>query len=248
MDIMRAPVGIKVGEKHLIDAHRGFAEATVSVWADVRTIIEENLEKNEGLRIWFAGHSLGGAVATIAAYMTYATFGDEPIAGLCTIGQPRVLRRGEANTKFALDLGPDRIFRVYRSIDPVPLMPWLGYKHVSGNRCFIKKNGKFVYDASWRVKYFDWARKFIRIGRRVVTQFRLTHLKTLVSDHFSQGYLDALVYTKSLPLPQPRQPMRTKIAQGKALLKSLFSSKNVHGIDFDTSRTDRSIEPGSPDG
>jgi len=59
------------------DAHRGFAAALDLVWDDVRAHLG-------GRRTWFCGHSLGAALATLAA----ARY--EVPAALYTYGSPRV--------------------------------------------------------------------------------------------------------------------------------------------------------------
>lgn len=233
IDLKRQLVTISVAGKNDMKAHLGFAEAAKSVWPDMRDRINASPE----CYLWFAGHSLGGAIATIAAYLTLETFGESRIAGLYTIGQPRVFGVGNANRKFMKALGPDRVFRVYRSIDPVPHVPWFRYKHVSGKRCYIKKNGKFVYDArGWKTK-LDMAWKFARTIRRFVTTLDVKNLKQLVSDHFSQGYLDDLIYTSTL---EPKPSFRERVYVFRNLLTAPFTKGE--GIDFNAQ-----AEPSKPE-
>ena len=195
IDLRRKLVPISVGGEQLIRAHTGFAESANSIWP---TILEVIKKSGDNTTIWFAGHSLGGAVATLAAFLTSATFGENRIGGLYTIGQPRVFAEGAATKKFTKTLRDDRIFRVYRSIDPVPHVPWFRYKHVSGKRCYIKKNGEFVYDeSSWKTN-LDFLWKLARTVRKFITIPNAKNLKSLVSDHFSQGYLDDLVYSSTI--------------------------------------------------
>ncbi|MGB5746323.1 MAG: lipase family protein [Desulfobacterales bacterium] len=62
--------------------HRGFKAALAEVWIDLKAYIT-GLQKNS-LRIWMTGHSLGAALATLAA----ARYGN--VQGLYTFGSPRV--------------------------------------------------------------------------------------------------------------------------------------------------------------
>ncbi|HBY63420.1 MAG TPA: hypothetical protein DEH78_26650, partial [Solibacterales bacterium] len=64
--------------------HRGFAAALDKVWAS------EVKPKLGGPRpLWVAGHSLGGALAVLAA-ARWAIVDGQPVQGLYTYGQPRV--------------------------------------------------------------------------------------------------------------------------------------------------------------
>ncbi len=62
--------------------HRGFKEALQEVWPELEDYIS-NLQKNDR-RIWITGHSLGAALATLAA----DRYGN--IQGVYTYGSPRV--------------------------------------------------------------------------------------------------------------------------------------------------------------
>ncbi|MDL5045340.1 lipase family protein [Oscillatoria amoena NRMC-F 0135] len=121
--------------------HRGFLLALSSIWGDISQYIDDTLKKHPGLLVWMTGHSLGGALATIAtAYMLEE---NKPVTGVYTFGQPRV---GDAdfsnvyNQKFK-----DRHHCFVNNADIVPRVPprALGYTDV-GNIIFID-NGKNVH-------------------------------------------------------------------------------------------------------
>lgn len=82
---------------------------------------------NPGYKIVFTGHSLGGAVATVAAAkarkLGYA-------ADLYVYGSPRI--GNEAFARFVTDQ-PGRNYRVTHTTDPVPRIPpiFLGFRHIS---------------------------------------------------------------------------------------------------------------------
>ena len=73
-----------------------------------------------GKAIWFCGHSLGGAIATIAAIETSSQIS---MTGLATFGQPRTARRS-ASSKIEAEIG-DRYFRFVNDDDVVPRVPIL---------------------------------------------------------------------------------------------------------------------------
>lgn len=107
--------------------HAGFARA----WADaaVDAVVAASWV-HRGFRIVATSHSLGGAVATIAA----AHLKRRGLAVDCyTYGSPRVPRVGnDAFIAFA-DAPPARHWRVTHRDDPVPRLPPMsfGHRHVS---------------------------------------------------------------------------------------------------------------------
>lgn len=68
-------------------AHRGFWDATGLFWPEVHAHVRSAIAA--GRRVWLSGHSLGGAMATIAAARLLAE-NEQAIDGLCTFGQPPV--------------------------------------------------------------------------------------------------------------------------------------------------------------
>src|SRR5690625_5942183 len=72
------------------------------------------------------GHSLGGAVATLAADCV-ARNRPNPVR-LCTFGAPRVGGNFFARSCTNL-VGEENIMRVFHTTDPVPMMPIFPYTH-----------------------------------------------------------------------------------------------------------------------
>ena len=115
--------------------HRGFAEALEEVWGAREE--DEGLEAHlDGLcetgrrRVWFTGHSLGGALATIAA----GRYGHAP--EVYTFGSPRVGDEGYVET---LDLP---VYRFVHGGDSVPKLPVGGsYRH-AGVEKYIDDEGR----------------------------------------------------------------------------------------------------------
>jgi hypothetical protein len=132
--VMREDVGGKV--------HRDFAEALDAVWRDVLRLVKSLRKKDQTL--WVTGHSLGGALATLAT----ARLVDEGLKPVTvTFGQPRVGDSGFAKAYTATH------HRFVNNNDVVPTMPprtipgWLRppsfYTHV-GELKFFDENGRLI--------------------------------------------------------------------------------------------------------
>ena len=116
-------------------AHRGFLRKYLTVQSELSDI----LQSVRGERLVFAGHSAGGAVATLAFYDHLSAvrrkgFRRFSVVELVTFGSPRVLNRHAADELSALaEADPAlRIHRVVNGRDIVPAAPprVFGYRHV----------------------------------------------------------------------------------------------------------------------
>jgi pimeloyl-ACP methyl ester carboxylesterase len=99
--------------------HRGFGEAYAEVNERVDAVVRA---LQPGQRLWLAGHSLGGALATLAA----AHVGPGTVSGLYTYGCPRV-----GNAAFVATLPQHDHWRIVHRDDSITTVPpaWLGYVH-----------------------------------------------------------------------------------------------------------------------
>src|SRR5262249_28042845 len=107
--------------------HEGFRDALDVVWPD----LEARLAKiSPGRQVWFSGHSLGAALATLAADRYVNT------RGVCTFGSPRV---GDPAFAKAFDTRlAGRSLRFVNDNDVVPHVPPplpTPYRHVETTRC-----------------------------------------------------------------------------------------------------------------
>jgi len=103
--------------------HHGFAQAARGVVKLVKSTFERDCP------IYLTGHSLGGAVASIAAAMLFDQGWN--ISGVATFGSPRP---GDRSFSRWLDRQPIKVIRVVRAWDPVTAVPFLlwGFRHVGG--------------------------------------------------------------------------------------------------------------------
>ena len=135
--------------------HGGFQKEVNDLWMDVLAEIEHN----DGLRnvkdVWMTGHSLGAAMATIAATR-------HAPEELHTFGSPRV-----GGPKFVRHITCDH-YRFMNNNDIVCRIPpaWLGFRH-HGAMIYFDRNGQRAAGPSWadtfygiinswkRFKFFD---------------------------------------------------------------------------------------------
>ncbi len=104
--------------------HSGFAEAVDAIWVK----LEVMMRKHGSRKVFFTGHSLGGALAVVAAQRVEAKLGVE-VDAVVTFGAPRV-----ASGLFATRYGhlQRRTLRFIHGQDIVPAVPPenAGYIHV----------------------------------------------------------------------------------------------------------------------
>lgn len=126
--------------------HRGFYDAFALVNDDVCAFAKK--AKDDGKKIYVAGHSLGGALATVAAlyFIKNKTNPDKVI----TFGCPRVVNKKTADI---IDANYKHLFcRVVNNNDVVTRVPprSLKYSHI-GELWYFKGSGELIMDddLSW---------------------------------------------------------------------------------------------------
>jgi triacylglycerol lipase len=112
--------------------HRGFKREVDDLWPAI-----EGLIANEKRDLWFTGHSLGGAMATISAGRCLLSHIPVDPTGVYTFGAPRVGTRRYV-TSASIDLT-----RWVNNNDMVPRVPptWMGYRH-TGRTLYLNTYGK----------------------------------------------------------------------------------------------------------
>jgi hypothetical protein len=117
-DLEAIPEGWQAGGK----VHSGFADALLEIWQGVDGV-EAALSQVSGYELLFTGHSLGAAMATLAASLWTPT-------SLLTFGSPRV---GDADFVAVLEKKQLDNYRYVDCSDLVARVPpnnLLGYKHI----------------------------------------------------------------------------------------------------------------------
>lgn len=133
--------------------HNGFQEEVNKVWDEVTKRIENNRADRD---LFITGHSLGGAMATIAA----SRLGDQ-VTALYTYGSPRV-----GTSKFVKSFKTPH-YRHVNNNDIVPKVPFafLGYRH-HGTLRYINYYGNIRkmtpwqrFKDQWRGRVRAWQKK-----------------------------------------------------------------------------------------
>jgi len=114
--------------------HKGFVDAIADIWEPLCPAIEAEWRRRDR-PIWLTGHSLGGALALLAAWLLKRRF--VPVHEVCTFGAPMIGNRAACaafNREFA-----GSIFRYVNGRDPVPKLPALSlaaneFLHVDSQR------------------------------------------------------------------------------------------------------------------
>lgn len=205
-----------------VAVHRGFSEALGTVWTSrtpeksLREILKAAAVRSPRQpRVWFTGHSLGGAMATLAAYRAQRAFPDLDVAGVVTYGAPRVGDLRFAQSYDALGLGTKTV-RFVLGIDPVPHLPPSGpgwtsltgalgailspqgfnvlsaiyqagraYVHVGFTHWLIPQNGEFRIARYGNVVAQRWEQAFLGFARATPTS-SLAHNLTSLQGTLSQ--------------------------------------------------------------
>jgi triacylglycerol lipase len=118
--------------------HQGFAFALDVIFQDLLAAIERL--RDNGQTLWFTGHSLGGALALLAAWRVKVESQDKHWAqGVYTFGQPRV---GDAAFVTAFDgLLQSRTFRFVNHNDIVPRLLLFTFDHC-GKLFYFDETGR----------------------------------------------------------------------------------------------------------
>ncbi|MER6690907.1 lipase family protein [Streptomyces minutiscleroticus] len=160
--------------------HYGFAEALESIWPAVRDTHAELRGDNQ--RVWFTGHSLGGALAMLAGARMYLEDPRLAADGVYTYGQPRTCDHVLAE---AYNKGfKDRMYRFVNNNDIVPQMPPApAYTHVDALR-YIDSHSRVREAMPMAGGLLDHAAG--------LTADPLAPSSDGIRDHFMRSYLTAL--------------------------------------------------------
>ncbi|MCC9644650.1 lipase family protein [Rhodopirellula sp. JC740] len=154
--------------------HRGFKTEVDDLWPMLETALVGNEQP-----VWFCGHSLGGAMATICAGRCYLSHIPSVPQGLFTYGSPRV------GDKRYINFVKLPHYRFVNNNDVVTRVPpaWMGYRHC-GDEVYIDRNGNLGHLGMLRKRRDRW-RGFVRGLRR----FRIDHF----SDHPLHNYITPIL-------------------------------------------------------
>jgi len=160
--------------------HEGFYEAYQSVQAE----IFNEVTRNKGKNIYIAGHSLGGALATLCSVDLHLLL-QSHVTACYTFGAPRTF--GKASAKFIDGKMGSRIHNVVNNNDIVTHVPpeALDFSHIGG-RAYFEENGTLHVNEvfSW------WQEKRYALAGRIDDLFELG--TDGFKDHDINDYIDYL--------------------------------------------------------
>lgn len=149
--VSKVPASIGCGHKH-----RGFKEAVDSLWPQLKPCLQAAGRQR---KIWFAGHSLGAALGTIAAIRCKHDPDLPDPEALFTFGSPRVGTAPYIGSLWAKQVVH---YRWVNSVDLVTMLPstWWGYRH-HGTLYYLDHTGNQRSFDSWQ-RFKDRLRGVLR--------------------------------------------------------------------------------------
>ncbi|MBF2753794.1 MAG: lipase family protein [Gammaproteobacteria bacterium AqS3] len=176
-------MNLAVSEELFGEFHTGFWKATQDIWDDIFGKYEAL--KKVSLRpkpMFFTGHSLGGAMASVAAAIFIEE--DIPFTSCYTFGQPRVVRR--ETSRVMNNECQSRFFRFHNNNDIVARIPQrlMGYSHF-GTYLYIDTDMEICLDGvGFWYRFMDSVQGFIDdIGEMGLDA---------IEDHDINEYLEAV--------------------------------------------------------
>ena len=168
--------------------HKGFVDAIAEIWEPLVAAVETTL-KSCDRPLWITGHSLGGALALLAAWLFKRRF--LPVHEVCTFGAPMIGNR-EACAAFDREFA-GCIFRYVNGRDPVPKLPTMSlvaneFLHVKEERLLGTDPMTGIVDAVGAVA----AKAAGGLLSGSVVDEAWGHLNQEVASHFLDRYRDLL--------------------------------------------------------
>lgn len=122
--------------------HRGFRDALDEVWPELQSCLQALTER--GCAMWITGHSLGGALALLAASRLPLS----AVQGVCTFGAPRI-----GDRLFSKGYAP-KAYLMVNNNDVVAHLPPYPYSEV-GEMCYIDSSGTLRRNISRSRRWMD---------------------------------------------------------------------------------------------
>jgi len=157
--------------------HRGFKQEVDDLWPQLEEMLLSH-KKNLSKKLWFTGHSLGGAMASICAGRCLLSHIDTHPEQVHTFGSPRV------GTKRYINHAKVDYLRWVNNNDIVPRSPpaWLGYRH-AGQEMYL--------DAQGKLKTLNRIERRADMWRGLISGFKRKEFDYF-SDHLIVRYVESI--------------------------------------------------------
>ncbi len=180
-------IGLDKREPHAGRVHEGFYESLGSIWPDMRDELEGIQGKSDApVPVWFTGHSLGAAMATLAANAY------EHARALYTFGSPRV---GDKAFRQGLAVNAYRIVNNNDVVTAVPPAFPSPYRHV-GDLKYLGDAGELTDDPRRWILVKESVIGHVRAFQDLVVDIRAGDLAELNADQLRDH--SPSVYASSL--------------------------------------------------
>lgn len=163
--------------------HRGFKQEVDDLWPLLERMLAFNIK-----RLWFTGHSLGGAMASICAGRCQLSRIDANPEQLCTFGSPRV-----GNKRYINHAKVD-FLRWVNNNDIVTRSPpaWLRYRH-TGKEMYLDSGGELKTLTKAQRSRDAWKGFFMGLKKREIDHFAdhsiYRYVKYIFKEAVAQGEL-----------------------------------------------------------
>jgi len=149
--------------------HRGFKEEVDDLWPLLEKVLVDNTKT-----LWFCGHSLGGAMASICAGRCRLSHIRSNPRALYTYGCPRV---GTSRYVHYVELDYTRWVNNNDIVTRVP-PAWMGYRH-AGSEMYLNAYGKVRKVTGWQRTKDRWRGFWIGMKKG-----RIDHFEDHSIDHY----------------------------------------------------------------
>jgi hypothetical protein len=172
------------------DFHRGFHRSCNDVWEFLdngyKALRDKDREEGTHRPLFLTGHSLGGAMATVAA--AKLVLEDRAFSSVYTYGQPRVVKRETA--QFMSNECGAKYFRFQNNEDLVTRVParLMGYSHV-GSCLYIDVDGAIHTDVGFWYRFLDVISGALDACKDLITKGGGT---SLIGDHHIDRYIEKI--------------------------------------------------------
>lgn len=163
-----------------ISVHKGFLRSLDQIWPEIEVAL--NQLKKRKINIWYTGHSLGAAMATIATsrLKATATYG---------FGSPRV-----GNKSFCESVKNQNIYNMVNCCDAVTILPpeILGYKE-AGETVFITSKSRLIFSPSNKQIIRERTLGYIQFYRNLYWFHSDSVYLRSLADHIIVNYSSAIL-------------------------------------------------------